>query len=206
MRSVYDFIISPKESRYNNIKKVGDKDLIINTEIYNHKYVSRNAIVKSIPIAIPTKIQIGDEVIVHHNIFRRWLDVKGVERISKSFIDENTYCVKQDQIFSYKRKTYKRKSKWLPVDGYCFVKPIKNKDIYLNQQEKELVGIIKQVDTKLKKFGIKENDLVGFVPNSEYEFVIDGERLYRVLSNHISIKYEYQENEEEYNPSWASSS
>ena len=50
MRSVYDFIISPKESRYNNIKKVGDKDLIINTEIYNHKYVSRNAIVKSIPI------------------------------------------------------------------------------------------------------------------------------------------------------------
>ena len=206
MRSVYDFIISPKESRYNNIKKVGDKDLIINTEIYNHKYVSRNAIVKSIPIAIPTKIQIGDEVIVHHNIFRRWLDVKGVERNSKSFIDENTYCVKQDQIFSYKRKTYKRKSKWLPVDGYCFVKPIKNKDIYLNQQEKELVGIIKQVDTKLKKFGIKENDLVGFVPNSEYEFVIDGERLYRVLSNHISIKYEYQENEEEYNPSWASSS
>ena len=206
MRSVYDFIISPKESRYNNIKKVGDKDLIINTEIYNHKYVSRNAIVKSIPIAIPTKIQIGDEVIVHHNIFRRWLDVKGVERNSKSFIDENTYCVKQDQIFSYKRKTYKRKSKWLPVDGYCFVKPIKNKDIYLNQQEKELVGIIKQVDTKLKKFGIKENDLVGFVPNSEYEFVIDGERLYRVLSNHISIKYEYQENEEEYNPSWASRS
>ena len=206
MRSVYDFIISPKESRYNNIKKVGDKDLIINTEIYNHKYVSRNAIVKSIPIVIPTKIQIGDEVIVHHNIFRRWLDVKGVERNSKSFIDENTYCVKQDQIFSYKRKTYKRKSKWLPVDGYCFVKPIKNKDIYLNQQEKELVGIIKQVDTKLKKFGIKENDLVGFVPNSEYEFVIDGERLYRVLSNHISIKYEYQENEEEYNPSWASSS
>jgi len=201
MKSVYDFIISPKESRYNNIKKVGDKTLIINTEIYNHKYVSRNAIVKSIPIAIPTKIQVGDEVIVHHNIFRRWLDVKGIERNSKSYIDENTYCVKQDQIFSYKRN-----NKWLPVDGYCFVKPVKNKDTYSNQQEEELVGVIKQVDTNLKKFGIKENDLVGFVPNSEYEFVINGERLYRVLSNHISIKYEYKKNEEEYNPSWASSS
>ena len=206
MKSVYDFIISPKSSRYNNTKKVGDKDLIINTEIYNHQYVSRNAIVKSIPIATPTKIKVGDEVIVHHNIFRRWLDIKGVEKNSRSFIDENTYCVKQDQIFSYKRKTYKRKSKRLPVDGYCFVKPVKNKDIYLNQKEKELIGVIKQVDTKLKNFGIKENDLVGFIPNSEYEFVIDGERLYRVLSNHISIKYEYQENEEEYNPSWASSS
>ena len=83
---------------------------------------------------------------------------------------------------------------------------MKKIDTYSTQQEKELVGIIKQVDTKLKNFGIKKNDLVGFVPNSEYEFVIDGERLYRVLSNHISIKYEYQENEEEYNPSWASSS
>ena len=201
MRSVYDFIISPKSSRYNNTKKVGDKDLIINTEIYNHQYVSRNAIVKSIPIATPTKIKVGDEVIVHHNVFRRWLDIKGIEKNSRSFIDENNYCVKQDQIFSYKRK-----NKWLPVDGYCFVKPVKNKDAYSNQQEKELVGIIKQVDTKLKNFGIKKNDLVGFIPNSEYEFVIDGERLYRVLSNHISIKYEYKENEEEYNPSWASSS
>ena len=201
MKSVYDFIISPKSSRYNNTKKVGDKDLIINTEIYNHQYVSRNAIVKSIPISTPTKIQVGDEVNVHHNVFRRWLDIKGVEKNSRSFIDENNYCVKQDQIFSYKRN-----NKWLPVDGYCFVKPIKNKNTYSNQQEKELVGIIKQVDTKLKSFGIKENDLVGFIPNSEYEFVIDGERLYRVLSNHISIKYEYQENEEEYNPSWASGS
>ena len=80
MKSVYDFIISPKESRYNNNKKIGDKNLIINTEIYNHQYVSRNAIVKSIPIVVPTKIQPGDEVIVHHNVFRRWLDIKGDEK------------------------------------------------------------------------------------------------------------------------------
>jgi hypothetical protein len=201
MRSIYDFIISPKESRYTNSKKVGDKTLIVNTEIYNHQYVSRNAVIKSTPMIVDTNIRVGDEVIVHHNVFRRWLDIKGIERNSKSYIDENNYCVKQDQIFSYKRN-----NKWLPVEGYCFVKPVKNKDTYSNQQEEELIGVIKQVDNKLKNFGIKENDLVGFIPNSEYEFVIDGERLYRVLSNHISIKYEYQENKEEYNPSWASSS
>jgi len=201
MRSIYDFIISPKESRYTNSKKLGGKTLIVNTEIYNHQYVSRNAIIKSTPMIVDTNIRVGDEVIVHHNVFRRWLDIKGIERNSKSYIDENNYCVKQDQIFSYKRN-----NKWLPVEGYCFVKPVKNKDTYSNQQEEELVGVIKQVDTKLKDFGIKENDLVGFIPNSEYEFVIDGQRLYRVLSNHISIKYEYQENKEEYNPSWASSS
>ena len=46
-------------------------------------------------------------------------------------------------------------------------------------------------------------DLVGFTPFSKYEFVVDGERLYRVYSKFITIQYEYQGDEEEYNPSWA---
>ena len=62
------------------------------------------------------------------------------------------------------------------------------------------MGVMKYPDNTLKD--IKENDLVGFTPDSEYEFIIDGERLYRVLTNSISIKYEYQGQEEEYNPSW----
>ncbi len=35
----------------------------------------------------------------------------------------------------------------------------------------------------------------------EYEFNIEGQRLYRVPTNQITIKYEYQGDEEEYNPS-----
>ena len=53
---------------------------------------------------------------------------------------------------------------------------------------------------------IENESLVGFKPNSEYEFVIEGQRLYRVPTNSITIKYEYQGNEEEYNPSWAQGS
>ena len=64
--------------------------------------------------------------------------------------------------------------------------------------EKPLQGIVKYSDGT-----VKVNDLVGFRPSSEYEFIVDGERLYRVLSNFITIKYEYQGDEEEYNPSWA---
>jgi hypothetical protein len=51
-----------------------------------------------------------------------------------------------------------------------------------------------------------EGDLVGFTPVSKYEFVIGGKRLYRVMNQFITIKYEYKGNEEEYNPSWAYSS
>ena len=77
MKSIFDFIIEPKKNRYNNTTKVGDKDLILNTEIFNHQYVSREAIVKQLPLAVKTKIQVGDEVIVHHN------DISGLWRNAK---------------------------------------------------------------------------------------------------------------------------
>ena len=193
MKSVYNFVVTPKGERYNNKKKVGDSELILNTEIYNHQFVNRTAIVKSIPLIGDTDIQPGDEVIVHHNVFRRWHNVKGIEKNSRSFFDEETYLINQDQIFLYKRN-----NKWIAPKGYCFVKPLKAVDQFNIESEKPLQGIVKYSDGTVEK-----NDLVGFRPSSEYEFIVDGERLYRVKSNSITIKYEYQGDEEEYNPSWA---
>ena len=197
MKSVHNFVVTPKGDRYNNSKKVSDKNLILNTEIFNHQYVNREAIVISTPIAGHTDIQAGDTVIVHHNIFRRWHNVRGVEKNSRSFFNESTYFITLDQIFLYKRK-----DKWTAPKGYCFVKPLKEIDDPLNiNVEKPLIGIIKYSDGT-----VEENDLIGYKPKTECEFIIDGERLYRILSNFITIKYEYQGDEEEYNPSWAKSS
>ena len=193
MKSVYNFVVTPKGDRYNNSKKVGDKNLILNTEIFNHQYVSREAIVISTPIAGHTDIQAGDTVIVHHNVFRRWHNVQGEEKNSRSYFNESTYFITPDQIFLYKTK-----DKWIAPKGYCFVIPLKATDQFNTESEKPLQGIVKYSDGT-----VEVNNLVGFRPKSEYEFVIDGERLYRVLSNFITIKYEYQGDEEEYNPSWA---
>jgi len=202
MKSIYDFIIEPKDTRYNNTKKVGDKELVLNTEIFNHQYVSREAVIKHLPLAVDTELQVGDEVIIHHNVFRRWHNIRGEEKNSRSYIDENTYCVKEDQIYSYNRN----KQGWKTLDGFCFVKPIKSNDNFTTEKEEVLVGIMKYMDPLLKEYNISEGDLVGFTPNSEYEFVINGEKLYRILTTDISLKYEYKGNEEEYNPSWASGS
>ena len=196
MKSVYNFVVTPKGERYNNKKKVGDSELILNTEIYNHQFVNRTAIVKSIPLIGNTDIQVGDEVIVHHNVFRRWHDVKGREKNSRSFFDESTYFITQDQMFLYKRT-----DKWIAPKGYCFVKPLKAIDQFNIESEKPLQGIVKYSDGT-----VEVNELIGFRPSSQYEFIVDGERLYRVLSNFITIKYEYQGNEEEYNPSGAQGS
>jgi len=196
MKAPFDFVIEPKGNRYNNTKKVGDKDLILNTEIFNHQFVNRKAIVKSIPTAYKTKIKPGDTIIVHHNVFRRWHNQYSEEKNSRSYFNENTYLVKPDQVFLYKRN-----NKWIAMDGYCFVQPIKQRDKLKPEEEEECVGIIKYTD------GVNNvDDLVGFTPFSTYEFIIDGKRLYRVMNKFITIKYEYQGNEEEYNPSWAKSS
>ena len=196
MKSVYNFVVTPKGERYNNKKKIGSSELILNTDIYRHEFVNRQAIVKSTPIIGDTEIKTNDTVLVHHNVFRRWHNQHGIEKNSKSYFDEKNYLVNYDQIFLYKRN-----NKWKAPKGNCFVKPLKAIDKFNIESEKPLQGIVKYSDGT-----VNTNDLVGFRPSSEYEFIVDGERLYRILSHFITIKYEYQGNEEAYNPSWAQSS
>jgi len=193
MYSPYDFVISPKGERYNNKKKVGDKELVLNTEVYNHQFVNRNAIVSSIPTMYETEINPGDEVVIHHNVFRRWHDVRGNEKNSRSYFNEDNYFIKPDQIFLYKRD-----GEWKAPRGYCFIKPLKAIDKFNIEKERPLIGVVKYTDGEFEK-----EELVGFSPGDEYEFVIEGERLYRVMTQFITIKYEYEGNEEENNPSWA---
>ena len=194
MKSVHDFLITPAGERYNNISESG---LILNTEMQNHNYVNREAIVLSCPVlGNDTGIEVGDKILVHHNIFRRFRDVRGIEKNSSSYFKEDLYFCYHNQIFLYKRNNV-----WSCPKGYCFVKPLKAIDQFNIESEKPLQGIVKYSDGT-----VEVNELVGFRPSSEYEFVVDGERLYRVLSNFITIKYEYQGDEEEYNPSWAQSS
>ena len=193
MKSIYGFVVEPKGERYNNSVKVEDVNLILNTEIFNHQYVNREALVLSTPIINNTDIKKGDTVLVHHNVFRRWHDVKGVERNSKNYFKDNKYIVQEDQIFLYKKNT-----DWKALDGYCFVQPVCATDIFNIEVERPLVGVVRYSDGT-----VDTNDLVGFDPVSTYEFVVDGVRMYRALSKFITIKYEYQGDEEVYNPSWA---
>ena len=198
MQSLFNFIVKPKNGRYDNKKYIDGSELLLNTEISDHQYVSRIGIVTAIPKSEATEIKVGDEVIVHHNVFRRWYNVRGKEKNSRSYYTENQYFVTIDQIFLYKQN-----GKWQTLKGFCFVKPIVSNNILLNEKEEPLKGIIKHVDKHLND--IQKEDLIGFTPSSEYEFIINGERMYRVPTNSISIKYERQGNEKEYNPSWAES-
>ena len=196
MKSIYGFLIKPIGDRYNNTKKIDDKELILNTEIYNHQYINREAEVLSVPTIGDTDIKVGDKVIVHHNVFRRWHNIHSKEKNSRSYIKEDLYIAHPDQIYLYKRK-----DKWLAPKGYCFIQPIKETNELSVETEKACRGVVLYSDGS-----VNIGDLVGFTPFSAFEFVVDNIRSYRVLSKFITIKYEYQGNVETYNPSWAQSS
>jgi hypothetical protein len=75
--------------------------------------------------------------------------------------------------------------------------------MWSTDKEKPHIGALKMLGDDLRSQGLQQGDIVGFTPRSEYEFVIDGERLYRVLSAAITINYGHKRNEKEYNPSWS---
>tara|TARA_R110002111_G_scaffold145243_1_gene211798 strand:+ start:89 stop:682 length:594 start_codon:yes stop_codon:yes gene_type:complete len=197
VKSLYYFIVKPFESRYDNIREVNGNDLIINTGIEDHKFISKKAVVVSTPAAYATKINTGDEIYIHHNIFRRWYDQKGEERNGSTYFKDDLYFVLPDQIYMYNLK---------PHLDYCFIKPLKNQNILENRKEQPNVGIVKYSNKSLEALGITPETLITFTPNSEFEFIIEGERLYCMKSNDIALTHEYQGNEEENNPSWAKSS
>jgi hypothetical protein len=197
VKSLYYFIVKPLNDRYDNTRTVAGTDLIINSGIEDHRFISKKAVVVSTPAAYTTKINIGDELYIHHNIFRRWYDQKGNERNSSTHFKDDLYFVSLEQIYMYNLKTH--------LD-YCFVKPLKNQSVLENRKEQPNVGIVKYSNKSLEALGITPGTLITFTPNSEFEFIIEGERLYCMKSNDIALTHEYQGNEEENNPSWAKSS
>ena len=200
MRSVFEFIVKPLGDRYNNKIKVDGKELILNTKIESFKSVNNTAEVVAIPLAFKTDIKVGDKVIIHHNVFRRFYDIKGVQKNSRSYFMEDLYFLNEDQIYLYGDT-----GKWKAYGDRCFIAPIENTDQFKLDKERKLIGILKYDNSSLNELNINRGDLVGYTPYGEFDFIIDGERLYCMKSNDIVIKYEYKGDETRYNPSWAQS-
>jgi hypothetical protein len=199
MKGLFDYIIKPKEGRTESVKEINGKKLILNADLQDHRYVSRVGVVIGTPSSTETCVREGDEVIVHHNVFRRFKDVRGVEKNSRSFFKDDVFFANQDQVYMYRRGD----EDWKPLTGYNYIKPIHETDIWTTEKEVIGVGVIKYADDIILNEGINPGDTVGFRPGSEFEFVINNERLYRVLSKYITARYGtkgYKEDQREYNP------
>ena len=202
MKSLYDFIVKPyNEKRYSNSIKVEDKELVLNTKIESFKSVNNIAEVIAVPSAYKTDIKVGDKIIIHHNVFRVFYDMRGNKKNSRSMFIDNMFFVAPDQIYMYGNF-----DNWKSFGDRCFIMPLKNNDSLTLDKERKLIGILKYGNKSLEALKITPGDLVGYTPFGEFDFIVDDQRLYCMKSNDIVIKYEYQGDEIENNPSWAKSS
>lgn len=183
MRSPFFFIVKPLNGgRYDNKKDIGGIEIITSTSKEDHKHSNRFAEVVSLPMGYIGPVKEGDLLLVHHNVFKFYYDMKGRERSSHNFFKDDLFFVDDDQYFMY----YNGES-WKTHWRYCFVSPVAKKDFYLDKpgNEEPLVGILRYSNKELSLLGYKEGDEVVFEPDSEYEFVINGEKLYRMFTKNI---------------------
>ena len=184
MKPRYHYLIKPVGSEYNNTKNIGGVELTVNATIENAKFVNRIGEVISVPDE-NEELQVGDIVVVHHNVFRTYLDMKGRKRKSNEYFRDENYLVPYNRIYLYKRD-----GKWKSINNYCFVRPIdyvQSSEILRTDKNEEHVGEVVYSNVFLNKSGIEDGDLIGFTKNSEYEFEIEGEKLYRMQTNDVCL-------------------
>lgn len=185
MRSPNQFIVTPfKGKRYNNTKDVGGIDLIISTSEEDHTSSNRYAEVVATPLSYKGGIKKGDTLLVHHNVFKFYNDMRGRRQSGKSFLKEDMFLVDPDQFYMYKNE-----NGWNSYDRYCFVKPVPTEESYIFKpfSEEPLVGEMKYPNEYLLSKGVNAGDRISFKPESEYEFTVDGEKLYRMYDHQVTM-------------------
>jgi hypothetical protein len=186
MKSPFYFIVRPMNGkRYDNTRDIGVADFIVSTSEEDHKFSNRYAEVIELPIGYTGPISIGDTLLVHHNAFKYYNDMRGRQKSGKSFFKDDLFFIDTDQFFMYKKD-----STWNTYDKYCFVRPISATEYYIEKfcTEEPLMGQMVYPNDYLLSKGVKGGDYICFSPDSEYEFTVDGEKLYRMYDHQITIK------------------
>ena len=186
MKSPFYFIVKPiNGKRYNNSKKISGLDFITSTSEENHLASNREAIVVSTPLGYEGNIEKGDTLLVHHNVFKYYNDMRGRQQSGRSYFKDDLFFIDNEQFFMYKKN-----DEWYCHYRYCFVEPIPVTESFIDKPFKEepLMGKLKYINKYLKDFGLKSGDLITFKPDSEYEFTVDDEKLYRMFDHQITIK------------------
>jgi hypothetical protein len=171
MSPIFQFIVKPKGgTQYITEKKIKGRSLITASSIEDAFDVNKVGVIVETPIGYEGDIRIGDEIIVHHNMFRDYYSQNGSIKHSKQYFRDDLYLINWSEIFMFKSN----ESQWRPHVDFCILKPsnepLKGTVIYSN--ETSLV-----------------NKEVGFTTESEYEVFIDGEMFYRMRNKDICINY-----------------
>lgn len=186
MQSPYQFIVRPVGgNRYNNTKEIGGLSFVVSTSEEDHRFSNREGEVISVPRGYAGPIQPGHKLLVHHNVFKFYNDMRGQRKSGKSFFKDDIFLIDEEQFFMYHDG-----ERWHTVGRYCFVSPIPaiQSHIFKPIAHEPLMGIMRYPNERLVSLGITDGDMVVFKPESEYEFMVDGEKMYRMFDHQIVLQ------------------
>ena len=185
MKSPRDFIVRPVDGkRYDNTRRIGGIEMVVSTSEEDHLFSNRYGEVVEVPIGYSGPISVGDLLLVHHNTFKFYTDMKGNQRSGKSFLFDDLFLVDMDQFFMFHDGV-----KWTTHDRYCFVKPIPplESKIFKPMSEEPLTGTMMYPNKYLSSKNVQKGDVVIFKPDSEYEFQVEGVKMYRMYDHQITM-------------------
>jgi len=186
LRSPFQFIVKPRNGRrYDNVLDWDGFEFISSTSEEDHKVSNRYAEVVEVPLSYSGSIKVGDTLLVHHNVFKFYNDMRGRRKSGKSFFKDDLFFVDNEQFFMWHDG-----SSWNAHDRYCFIEPVPTEDSYIYKpiSKEPLIGIMRYPNSYLKSKGVDSGDKVSFQPDSEYEFNVDGTIMYRVYDHQVTIK------------------
>lgn len=171
MQSPHFFIATPIDGkRYSNVSN----GIVLSTSLEDHTVTQRHAKIVALPMSYKGGAQVGDTLLVHHNTFRKYYDMKGRLKNGPSYFKDGLYFIFEDQWFMYKQG-----ERWIAPTPYCFIKPTKE----------PLVGEIKYPNEEMIAMGLKEGDRIAYQPDSDYVFEVEGEKLFRMYTRNLTLKW-----------------
>ena len=176
MKTPYLYLVKPLGDRYNNEKQIEGKNIIVNTTMdeTDYKYTNRIGEVIALPVN-PGPLEIGDKVIVHHNTFRKWFNVRGNIKEASAYIKEGHFYIGLDQLYAYNRG-----DGWVSVEDYCFIEPEAESNWMSTEVLSKNFGKVAITNPILEAQGVSVGDKVFFNETAAYKFEIDGKILYKM--------------------------
>lgn len=176
MKSPHSFIIRPVGGVKYSTERAG---IIMSASTEDARYTNRYAEVIETPIGYEGDIKIGDTIITHHNVFRSINNMLGKEELSAMHIDGDNYFVDESMIYMYKD------TEWHACYPFIFVKPVEKIQGFLLSTEhyEKQHGVVKFAPTDT----VPIDQYIVFSPDSEYEFDVEGEMLYRMKLSDICL-------------------
>lgn len=184
MRSPHQFIVKPlDDTRYHDTIDIDGMRFIVSTSQEDASSSNREAIVMETPLGYDGPISSGDHLLVHHNVFKFYYDMKGRQRSGRSYFKDGLFFIDDMQYFMWRRSD----EDWQVVGDISFVEPIGEKESWLKKftDLEPLQGVVRYCSDNLRSLGADVGDEVLFKPNSEYEFRIGGRVMYRVFDRSI---------------------